>query len=101
MQDVDIRPVLDLSSVPDDVTLLFEAEGDAEVSFLVTESADGSGDTSLMVDLQLPESLEADELEFEIETAESGAPQAAFPHSPGQHHAISSSTAPVIGQSVP
>ena len=71
LQASDNRPVLDLSTIPEDVTLIFENDN-TDMTVTVTEDQDSRGDISMTLDIDLPQKMLANGVEFSLELTDQG-----------------------------
>lgn len=75
VQAVDSRPVLDLSTVPDDVSLVFASAGnDVDMTLIVQDASEpGAASLSVSLDLGMPESSFEQDVAYDLEV-EAGQP---------------------------
>lgn len=67
MQSVDFRPVLDLGSLPETVTTVYQHSSNGQVTIRYSETLESNGDSTLSVDVELPEASDVDiDLEYSI-----------------------------------
>ena len=71
LQASDNRPVLDLSTIPEDVTLVFENDN-TDMTVTVTEDQDSRSDISMTLDIDLPQKMLANGVEFSLELTDQG-----------------------------
>ena len=71
LQASDKRPVLDLSTIPEDVTLITDIDN-ADMTVTVTEDHDSRGDMSMTLDIDLPQKMLATGVEFSLDFTDPG-----------------------------
>ena len=64
---------MDLSTIPDDVSVIFASDSKSDVTVTVTEGSSSNGDMSVSFDLDVPTKLLAHGIEFDLELVDSGA----------------------------
>ena len=69
MQAIEYHPVLDLSSIPDSVTTIFQRSSNGQVTIRYSEKLDSNGDSTLSLDVDMPDATDFDiDLEYSLQS---------------------------------